>query len=163
MAILIPQSRSVIDMPEHIALDKVESTLNELVETLREGHEGYKEMGARLQDARAKRLFLEETQVRAEYAAELENELHRLGVHDVKAGVSLISKARHLWGEIQSNLAGGQKALLSTVEKSDNAALEVYANALKQELPLPLRELLGRQQEHIQRVHDEVRALHDMG
>jgi uncharacterized protein (TIGR02284 family) len=157
-----PTNRSVIDMPEHIALDKVESTLNELVETLRESHEGYKELGARLQDARAKRLFLEETQVRAEYAAELENELHRLGVHDVKAGISYRSKARHLWGEIQNSLAGGQKALLSTVEKSDNAAMDVYANAQKQELPLPLRELLERQQEHIQRVHDKVRALHDL-
>jgi uncharacterized protein (TIGR02284 family) len=163
MAIVIPQSRSVIDMPEHIALDKVESTLNELVETLRESHEGYKEMGARLQDARAKRLFLEETQVRAEYAAELENELHRLGVHDVKAGLSHRAKAHLRWGKVQASLAGGQKALLSTVEKSDNAAMDVYANALKQELPLPLRELLGRQQKHIQRVHDQVRALHDLG
>ena len=137
--------------------------MNDLVETLRESHEGYKEMGTRLHDAEAKRLFLEETQVRAEYAAELENELHRLGVHDVKAGISYRSKGRHLWGEIQNSLAGGQKALLSTVEKSDNAAMGVYANALKQELPLPLRELLGRQQEHVQRVHDQVRALHDRG
>jgi uncharacterized protein (TIGR02284 family) len=163
MARLIPQGRSVIDMPEHIALDKVESTLNELIETLRETHEAYKEMGARLHDARAKRLFLEETQVRAEYAAALENELHRLGVHDVKAGVSLRAKAHLRWGKVQASLAASQKALLSTAEKRDDAAREAYANALKQDLPLPLREVLERQQEHIQRVHDKVRALHDLG
>jgi uncharacterized protein (TIGR02284 family) len=153
----------VIDMPEHIALDRVESTLNELIETLRETHEGYKEMGARVQDASAKRLFLEETQVRAEYAAELENELHRLGVHDVKAGVSLRAKAHLRWGKVQASLAASQKALLSTAEKRDDAAREAYANALKQDLPLPLRGLLERQQEHIQRVHDQVRALHHLG
>jgi uncharacterized protein (TIGR02284 family) len=153
----------VIDMPEHIALDRVESTLNELIETLRETHEGYKEMGARLQGASAKRLFLEETQVRAEYAAELENELHRLGVHDVKAGVSLRAKAHLRWGKVQASLAASQKALLSTAEKRDDAAREAYANALKQDLPLPLRGLLERQQEHIQRVHDQVRALHHLG
>ena len=40
-------------MPEHIALDKVESTLNELIETLRSNQEGFKELGHRLQNDRA--------------------------------------------------------------------------------------------------------------
>ena len=84
-------------MPEHIALGKVESTLNELIETLRSNQEGFKELGHRLQNDRAKRFFLEETQVRAEYAAELENELHRISMHDVKkTGTSYMSKTRHL-------------------------------------------------------------------
>jgi uncharacterized protein (TIGR02284 family) len=150
-------------MPEHIELDKVESTLKELVETLIEGHEGYKELGARLQNAQVKRLFLEETQRRAEYAAELENELHRMGVHDVKVHPSHRSKARLRWGEIQASLAGGQKALLSTAEKADEATQEVYTDALRQELPLPLRQMLEQQLTHIRRSHDEVRALHDLG
>jgi uncharacterized protein (TIGR02284 family) len=151
-------------MPEHIALDKVESTLKDLVETLRGNQEGFKELGHRLQDGRAKRFFLEETQVRAKYAAELENELHRMGVHDVKVGPSYRSKARHLWGEIQASLAGGgQRALISTAEKGEDAAKEAYAKALKEDLPLPLRELLQRQQAHIQRSHDQVKALHDLG
>ncbi len=149
-------------MPEHIALDKVESTLNELIETLRSNQEGFKELGHRLQNDRAKRFFLAETQVRAEYAAELENELHRMGVHDVKAGTSYMSKARHLWGQIQASLASGQMALLSTAEKSEHAAKEVYTSALKEDLPLPLREILQRQLTHIQRSHDQIKALHDL-
>lgn len=150
-------------MPEHIAMDKVESTLKELVETLRGNQEGCKELGHRLQNDRVKRFFLEETQVRATYAAELENELHRMGVHDVKVNVSHKSKARLLWGEIQASLAGGQKALLTTAEKSDDAAIEVYSGALKQELPLPLREMLQRQLTHIERTRGQVKALHDLG
>ena len=149
-------------MPEHIALDKVESTLKELVDTLRSNQEGFGELGHRLQNDRAKRFFLEETQVRAEYAAELENELHRMGVHDVKASISPRSKARHLWGEIQASLAG-QKALLSTAEKGDDAAIEVYTSALKEDLPLPLREMLQRQLTHIQRSRDQVKAFQDCG
>jgi uncharacterized protein (TIGR02284 family) len=148
-------------MPEHIALDKVESVLTELIETLRADQEGYLEFGSRLHDAQAKRLFLEETQRRAEYAAELENELHRMGVHDVKASVSPVAKLRHFWGEVQAHLAGDQKALLSAAEKSDEKAEKAYRNALKQELPLPLREMLDRQLAHIERSHVEVRALHD--
>ena len=150
-------------MPEHIALDKIESVLRELIETLHGGQEGYQEFGARLHDPRAKRLFLEETQQRAEYAAELENELHRMGVHDVKEEASPAAKLRHLWGEVQAHLASDQKALMSAAEKSDELAMKAYANALKQELPLPLREMLDRQLAHIERSHDEVKALHDLG
>jgi uncharacterized protein (TIGR02284 family) len=152
-----------MSMPEHIALDKVESTLKDLVETLRSNQEGFKELGHRLEDGRAKRFFLEETQVRAEYAAELENELHRMGVHDVKAGSSFTAKARYLWGEIQASLAGGEKALLSTAAKGDEAARDAYTKALKEDLPRPLRELLQRQLTHIEGSIDQLKALQQPG
>jgi uncharacterized protein (TIGR02284 family) len=147
-------------MPEHIALERVESTLNELIGILHGNHDGFMELGHRLRDNRVKRLFLEETQARAEYAAELENELHRMGVHDVKTGTSLAAKASHLWGESQASLEGGQKALLSAAEKDDDVAIETYESALKEELPLPLRELLRQQLKHIRISQDEIRALH---
>ena len=148
-------------MSEHISLDKVESTLMVLVETLRDSQEGFKELGHRLHDGRAKHFFLEETQKRAEYAAELENELHRMGVHDVKMHESRAGKARRLWGKMQASLAGGQKSLLSTAIEGDETAAKTYAQALKEDLPLPLREILDRQFTHVQRAHDEVKALHD--
>jgi uncharacterized protein (TIGR02284 family) len=86
-----------------------------------------------------------------------------MGVHDVKEVASRADKLRHLWGEVQAHLAGDQKALMSAAEKSDEMAMKAYANALKQELPLPLRQMLDRQLAHIQRSHDEVKALHDLG
>lgn len=150
-------------MPENIAPGKVESTLKDLIEILRDGQQGFKELGHRLQNAEAKRIFLEETQRRAEYAAELENELHRMGVHDVHVSASRTGKVRLLWGEIQASMAGGQKALLSTADRSDDIARKAYADALKEDLPLPLREMLDRQNAHIQRAQDQIRALHDLG
>ncbi len=150
-------------MPENIELGKVESTLKDLIEILRDGQHGFKELGHRLQDAEAKRIFLEETQRRAEYAAELENELHRMGVHDVKVSPSRGSKVRLLWGEVQASMAGGQKALLSTALRSDEIADKAYSDALKEDLPLPLREMLDRQRAHIERRQDKIKALHDLG
>jgi uncharacterized protein (TIGR02284 family) len=47
-------------------------------------------------------------------------------------------------------------------EKGDDAAKEVFTSALKEDLPLPLRELLQRQLTHIQRSHDRIKALHDL-
>jgi uncharacterized protein (TIGR02284 family) len=150
-------------MPENIVLGTIESTLKDLIERLRDAQEGFKELGHRLQNDRVKRFFLEETQRRAEYAAELENELHRMGVHDVKVGTSHSGKARLLWGEVQASLAGGQKALLSTAERSDDITHKAYVDALKENLPLPLREMLDRQHAHIQRALDQVKAFHDLG
>jgi uncharacterized protein (TIGR02284 family) len=148
-------------MAEHIVLDKVESTLKDVIETLRDGHQGFIELGQRMQDATARRFFMEETQVRAEYAAELENELHRLGVKDVKVRTSPSSKAHRFWGELKAKLGGGDHALLDTAEQGEDVAKKAYADALKQELPLPIRELLVRQQEHIVAVHDKVKAMRD--
>lgn len=150
-------------MPENIVLGKVESTLKDLIEILRDSQHGYKELGHRLQNAEVKQIFLEETQRRAEYAAELENELHRMGVHDVNVSLSRSGKARLLWGEIQASMAGGQKALLSTAMRGDEVAEKAYADALKEDLPLPLREMLDRQRAHIQRRQDKIKALHDLG
>jgi uncharacterized protein (TIGR02284 family) len=148
-------------MPENIVLGKVESTLKDLIEVLRDGQQGFKELGHRFQDADAKRFFLQETQVRAEYAAELENELHRMGVHDVNVGASHSNKGRLFWAEIKAKLTGGDHALLSTAEQGEDTAKKAYADALKEDLPLPLRELLDRQQEHILTSHDAVKALRD--
>jgi uncharacterized protein (TIGR02284 family) len=148
-------------MPEHISSEKVESALKDLIETLRDGHQGFTELGHRLQDSSAKRFFMEETQVRAEYAAELENELHRMGVKDVKVGSSASSKAHRVWAELKSKLGGGDHALLETAEQGEDAAKKAYADALENELPLPLRELLVRQQEHVGMAHDKVKALRD--
>lgn len=148
-------------MAEHITTDKVESTLKDLIETLRDGHQGFTELGHRLQDSDAKRFFLEETQVRAQYAAELENELHRMGVKDVKVSTSATSKAHRVWAELKSKLGGGDHALLETAEQGEDVAKKAYVDALKDELPTPLRQLLVSQQEHVNMAHDKVKALRD--
>ncbi len=148
-------------MAEHIVNEKVEATLKDLIETLRDGHQGFMELAHRLQDESAKRFFLQETQVRSEYAAELENELHRMGVKDVKVSTSTSSKAHRFWGELKAKLGGGDHALLDTAEQGEDAAKKAYADALKEELPMPVREMLDRQQEHILSAHDTVKGMRD--
>ena len=148
-------------MPEHIALDQVESTLMRLIEMLRDSQEEFREIGERVHDERTKHFFLEETQKRAGYAAELENELHRMGVHDVKAAATRVGKARLHWTEVKANLAGHEQTLMQAMEESEDRTRDAYAGALREELPLPLREMLDRHFAHIQRSHDQVKALRD--
>ncbi len=148
-------------MAENIDPEKVEKTLKDLIETLRDGHEGFTDLGHRLTDPQAKRYFLEETQVRSNFAGELENELHHLGVKDVKVGTSTSSKMHRVWGELKNKMGGGDHALLETAEQGEDTAKKAYAEALEEHLPGNVRELLARQQSHILQSHDRVKALRD--
>src|SRR3984885_11843264 len=94
-------------------LKKTEDTLRDLIETLRDGHQGFIELEKNLKDPEARKLFREETLVRAGFAAELENELHHFGVKDVKVGSSTAGKVHCVWGELKARLGGGDHPLLA--------------------------------------------------
>jgi uncharacterized protein (TIGR02284 family) len=104
---------------------------------------------------------MKETQARANFAGELENELHRLGVKDVKQSGMISGKVHRAWGELKANLGGGDHALLATAEQGEDAAKKAYAEALEEHLPADVRDLLTTQQAHIQASHDHVKALRD--
>jgi uncharacterized protein (TIGR02284 family) len=143
-------------------LEKTEKILRDLIETLRDGHEGFIELEKNLKDPEARKLFREETLARAGFAAELENELHRLGVKDVRVSGSTAAKAHRAWGELKNRLGGGDHALLATAEKGEDEAKHAYEEAMSSEdFPLPIREILLRQQRHILVAHDRVKALRD--
>ena len=144
-------------------LEKTEKNLRDLIETLRDGHQGFLELEKNLKDPEARKLFREETLVRAGFAAELENELHHFGVKDVKASSSTTSgKVHRAWGELKARLGGGDHALLATAEQGEDEAKHAYEEALgSEDFPLPLREILLRQQRHILAAHDRVKALRD--
>jgi uncharacterized protein (TIGR02284 family) len=143
-------------------LEKTEKNLRDLIETLRDGHQGFIELEKNLKDPEARKLFREEALVRAEFAAELENELHHFGVKDVKASSSTAAKVHRAWGELKARLGGGDHALLAAAEQGEDEAKHAYDDALASEdFPLPLREILLRQQRHILTAHDHVKALRD--
>ena len=141
-------------------LEKTEDTLRDLIKTLRDGHQGFIELEKNLKGAEARKLFREETLVRAGFAAELENELHHFGVKDVKTPISTAGKVHRAWGELKARLGGGDHALLATAEQGEDETKHAYDEALASEdFPLPLREMLLRQQSHILLAQERVKAL----
>jgi uncharacterized protein (TIGR02284 family) len=65
------------------------------------------------------------------------------------------------WSELKADLGGGDHTLLETAEQGEDEAVDVYKDALDQELPLPLRQLLTAQQTQIVLSHDFVRGQRD--
>lgn len=148
-------------MPESIDNEKVKATLGKLIDILRDGHQGFMELEKNLQDPAARTHFLKETQERANFSGELENELHRLGVKDVHQSGMISGKVHRTWGELKAKLGGGDHTLLATAEQGEDAAKKAYAEALEEHLPSDIRDLLTRQQASILASHDKVKALRD--
>ena len=148
-------------MAESIDHEKVKATLGKLIDMLRDSHQGFTELGKHLKDEPARLFFMKETQERANFAGELENELHRLGVADVHQSGMLSGKVHRAWGELKANLGGGDHTLLSTAEQGEDVAKRSYKEALEEHLPGDIRDILTRQQAHIQASHDHVRGLRD--
>ena len=146
---------------EHVKPTVVQKSLRAVIEMLHDGHKGFADIGHALQDGEAKRFFLQETQTRSEFAAELENELHRMGVHDVKEGGTAAGAIHRAWGDLKAKISSGDHTLLETAEQGEDVAKKAYEEALKEKLPAPIREILSKQQSHILEAHNKVKALRD--
>ncbi|HEY4048444.1 MAG TPA: PA2169 family four-helix-bundle protein [Acidobacteriaceae bacterium] len=142
--------------------DSIESLVRSIIQVLHDGHLGFAEIGHHLRDRSAKEFFLKESLTRQQFAGELEAELQRSGVHDVKEGGTASGAVHRAWSELKAHLGGSDHTLLVTAEEGEDEAKKVYQKALEhRELPLPLRQILASQQEHIVAVHEKIKALRD--
>jgi len=140
---------------------EMESVLLDVIKSLQDGQKGFAEIGEHLKDDTVKRYFLAESLKRANFRAELENELHRAGMADVKESGTAGGAIRRAWGELKAKLGGGDHALLETAEQGEDEAKKAYKEALEHDLPLPVRQLLSEQQTHILSSHDYVKNHRD--
>jgi uncharacterized protein (TIGR02284 family) len=136
---------------------ELETVLKSVINSLEDGQKGMAEIGEHLKNETLKRYFLAESLKRANFRGELENELHRHGVADVHESGTVSGAMQRAWADVKAKLGGGDHTLLETAEQGEDEAKKAYKDALDQELPLPIRQLLTEQQAHIISSHDYVR------
>jgi len=137
---------------------ELEKTLKNVINILQDGQKGFADLGEKLKDATLKRYFLAESLKRANFRAELENELHRHGVKDIHEEGTVAGAMHRSWGDLKAKvLTTSDHDLLDTAEQGEDKAKKAYKDALDIELPLPVRQLLTEQQTHILSSHDYVR------
>jgi uncharacterized protein (TIGR02284 family) len=136
---------------------ELETVLKSVINSLEDGQKGMAEIGEHLKNETLKRYFLAESLKRANFRGELENELHRHGVADVHEMGTVSGALLRTWADLKAKLGGGDHTLLETAEQGEDEAKKAYKDALDQELPLPIRQLLTEQQSHIIASHDYVR------
>lgn len=135
--------------------------LNSLISTLLDSQKGFTDIGEHLQDETLKRHFLAESLKRASFRGDLEEVLHQSGVHDIKESGTTAGALHRVWGDLKAKLGGGDHTLLETAEQGEDEAKKAYADALDQDLPLPIRQMIAEQQAHILTSHDFVRSHRD--
>lgn len=141
--------------------NEMQRALDSVIRTLLDSQKGFADIGEHLKNATLKEFFLAESLKRASFRGDLEEILHQNGVHDIKESGSTLGTLHRAWGDLKAKLGGGDHALLVSAEQGEDETKKAYGDALKQNLPLPLRQVLNEQRDHILASHDFVRRQRD--
>jgi uncharacterized protein (TIGR02284 family) len=137
------------------------TTLHDLIQTCKDGQEGFATAAEKIEDQGTRSLFLKYSHQRAEFAKELEAAARSVanGAHDSGS----ISGALHRgWINLKAAVTGKDKhAILVECERGEDSAVETYRKALEVANPGDILAIVQRQYAEIKAAHDEVKALRD--
>ena len=136
-------------------------TLQNLVDTSRDGQNGYRDAADHVTDTNLRHFFNEKSLERAGFAGELEQELASVGEKNPDRSGSTGAAIHRAWIDVKAALGGGDHAILSSVEAGEDAAKKSYEKALEAGLSEHLASLVRRQLSSIVAAHDHVRSLRD--
>lgn len=139
--------------------DATISTLNNLIETCKDGQNGFQTASEGVKNGELKKLFLGYSQQRSQFAGELQNEVQRLGGDPEKTG-SVAATLHRGWMNIKSTVTGEDEgAIIAECERGEDSAVRNYKDALAQDLPENIRAIVQSQYAQVQEAHDRVRSL----
>jgi len=138
------------------------STLNGLIETLKDGQEGYKQSASGVDDPQLKTLFDTLSLQRSKFAGELQNEVVNMGDPDPEDASSVTGSMHRAWINVKSAITNRDRhAILAEAERGEDAAVSAYTDAMEKSLPAPIKEVVSRQAAEVKVAHDKIRALRD--
>lgn len=136
-------------------------TLNDLLESSRDGEYGFAACAEHTKAQDIKTLLQRHSQECASAAAELQMHIRQLGGKADEGGTAAGALHRG-WVAVRATLTGyTDQAMLDEAERGEDTAVARYRKALKQNLPAAVRAIVERQAEGAQRNHDQVKALRD--
>ena len=139
--------------------DDTISVLNNLIETCKDGQNGFQTAAEGVKNSELKTLFNKYSQQRAQFAAELQGEVRRLGGDPEKAG-SVVATLHRGWINIKSAVTGDdESAVLAECERGEDSAVSNYQDALKANLPADVQAVVQRQFTQVKEAHDRIRSL----
>lgn len=138
------------------------SILNQLIETLKDGQYGFHVAAHDVKTPELKSLFEKFSLQRSQFVGELQQEAVRLGEKEPEETSSAAGVLHRGWINLKSALAGGDEhAILSECERGEDSAVSTFQEALENDLPENIRDIVDRQYQAVKAVHDQVRDLRD--
>jgi uncharacterized protein (TIGR02284 family) len=139
--------------------EEVISTLNNLIETCRDGQNGFQTAAEGIKNPELKELFYGYSQQRASFVGELQDEVRRLGGDPENTG-SVAATLHRGWMGIKSAITGEDEgAVISECERGEDSAVSNYRDALNTDTPANVRQIIERQFSAVKQAHDRIRSL----
>ena len=136
--------------------------IDDLIETLKDGQEGFKQAAESVKDPQLKSLFSEYSQQRARFAVELRSRAQSPDEPESKMSGSAAGALHRGWINLKSAVTqGDDHAILAECERGEDSAVEEFRKALNDGLSVPVQEMVSRQYAEIKQAHDRVKQLRD--
>src|SRR6266436_8718035 len=140
---------------------KIVTTLNDLIETCRDGLNGFKEAAENVKSPDLKNFLTQISNERAKCVQELQIEVRRLGGDAEKSG-STAGALHRVWMDVKGTLTGkDDHTILVECERGEDSAVDAYKAALKLGLPPNILTIVQQQYEAVQRDHDRIKQMRD--
>ena len=143
--------------------DDIVDTLNDLIETCKDGELGFNACAKHVSSTNLQELFARRATECRIAADELQTLVAEYGGKPDTGG-SATGAMHRGWVAVRGSLAGySDQAMLEECERGEDAALARYRAALKSDtLPEAVRALVARQQMGVQANHDQIKRLRDI-
>jgi uncharacterized protein (TIGR02284 family) len=136
--------------------------IDNLIETLKDGQEGFKQAADSVKDPQLKSIFDEYSRQRARFVSELRSQAQSLEERESKPSGSAAGALHRGWINLKSALTrGDDHAILAECERGEDSAVAEYKKALNNGLSAPVQEIVSRQYTQVKEAHDRVKSLRD--
>lgn len=138
------------------------STINSLIETLKDGQQGFRQAAEAVKNERLKSVLADYSQQRSRFANELQSEAESLGETKPEESSSAAGAMHRAWIGLKSAVSGGDEhAILAECERGEDSAVAEYKEALDNDLGPSLHEIVSRQYTEVKATHDQIKNLRD--
>jgi uncharacterized protein (TIGR02284 family) len=140
---------------------KIISTLNDLIAVCKDGEQGFAACASQASSVELKAVLQNRIAECRRAADQLQAHVQDLGGKPDVAG-SVLGTVHRGWVAVRTTVSpSGDLAVLAECERGEESALESYRDALTQDLPLPIHNLVETQMQGVQRNHDMIKRLRD--
>jgi uncharacterized protein (TIGR02284 family) len=136
--------------------------LDRLIQTCKDGQEGFLTAAENIDDEEIRRLFSEYSLQRAKFVGELQAVAHELGNSDPENASSVPGTLHRGWINLKTAIVGREvRSILVECERGESFAVSEYGEALALEFPEYIRQIVERHHTAIVEAHRKVGKLAD--
>ena len=142
-----------------IETDEIIDCLNKLIQTCKDGQEGFETAAKEAKRPDLKTLFTQFASERRQCASELQTLVAQYG-GEYKEGGSFLGGLHRGWIDAKAALTGHDDAgIINECERGEDAAINTYQDIMKKPLPAEVMTIISREYDKVKSAHDKVRSM----